>query len=90
MNLIFLLSCAEQQNKWIPLLNEKSRVITRMSTNRGVFYQRFHPPMMMADREVYVEVNSFILPHDGAMYFLLDTVRDEWIDTKLPQDPDVV
>lgn len=41
----------------------------------------------MADREVYVESAGVKLPGDEALYMILDTVHDQWLDYELPKNP---
>lgn len=67
VNLVLVLFCSESQKLYIPILTN-SDVLSRLTLKRGLMYQRFHPPIIFADREVYIEATSFILPHDNALY----------------------
>ena len=68
-------------------MNKETKTISRITDGRSLLYQTFHPPILLSDREAYLEASSFIIPKDLALVIILDSVYDEWLGTKIDRDP---
>ena len=86
-NIMIMLLNIDLMKTWIPFLTQ-AEIKASTSPLRALFYQRYSPTWPISNREVFIEVSGFMLPHEEALAITMETVKGSWFGTTLTRNND--